>query len=46
MGCKIGEQFVDSDVEKLREMARYMRKAVRIIEECKPSREAIADRDE
>ena len=46
MGCKIGEQFVDSeDVEELRGMARYMRKAVRIIEECNPNREAIEEID-
>ena len=35
MGSKISVQFVDSeDVEELRETARYMRRAVRIIEEC------------
>ena len=46
MGCKIGEQFVDSkDAEELRGMTRYMRKAVRIIEECNPSREATEETD-
>ena len=46
MGSKIGVQFVNSeDVEELRETARYMRKAVRIIEECNPSREAIEEID-
>ena len=41
-------QFVDSeDVEELRETARYMRRAVRIIEECNyPNREAIEEIDE
>ena len=45
MGCKIGEQFVNSeDVEELRDMARY-EMAVQIIEECKPSRETIEEID-
>ena len=45
MGSKISVQFVDSeDVEELRETARYMRRAVRIIEECNyPNREAIEE---
>ena len=46
MGCKIGEQYVNSeDVEELKEMARYMRKAVKIIEERNPSREVIQEID-
>ena len=46
MRCKIGEQYVNSeDVEELKEMARYMRKTVKIIEECNPSREVIQEID-
>ena len=48
MGSKISIQFVDSeDVEELRETARYMRRAVRIIEECNypNNREAIEEID-
>ena len=47
MGSKIGVQLVDSeDVAELGEMARYTRKAVRIIEECNyPNREAIEEID-
>ena len=33
------------DVEEFKEMARYIRKAVKIIEECNPSREVIQEID-